>query len=433
MRENRKLDAFSLAALLVSAHYGLGFLLGTAEKSQTLGLAGSLYAVSISVGTIAALALAKFYWTEVEPIWTLLGNRYGNLIKILVGLLIWSSLIGIEAVQMISGAFILKVLGAPVLPSLVSLAVLFTIVSLLPVDKASGIFQGLLLLNFLALLYGLWVLQGLPDYLRSPLEFIPSLEQVSPPNLIGISLSTIPLVLIDMKCQQFIVQARDLRSVYQGSVLAAIVLLWLALLPSSVVMAAQHAGILPAGIDGKEIMPFILLWIGGGIDQPLGIVLMLSLLVPALGVGSSVLRVQNKTVLDFGILPVSNRNRLLVAVANALFALAVALKSGGSLIGLIVSFYAVYLAAVFVPFFAYLLAQSGGYRFSEASVRLSLIMSSLSASGALILKFINPKIAVFGRVELIIMAMGVGFGVLGLLVGLAIEKYFPVSEVGEEV
>lgn len=433
MRENRKLDAFSLAALLVSAHYGLGFLLGTAEKSQTLGLAGSLYAVSISVGTIAVLALAKFYWTEVEPIWTLLGNRYGNLVKILVGLLIWSSLIGIEAVQMISGAFILKVLGAPVLPSLVSLAILFTIVSLLPVDKASGIFQGLLLLNFLALLYGLWVLQGLPDYLRSPLEFIPSLEQVSPSNLMGISLSTIPLVLIDMKCQQFIVQARDLRSVYQGSVLAAILLLWLALLPSSVVMAAQHAGILPAGIDGKEIMPFILLWIGGGIDQPLGIVLMLSLLVPALGVGSSVLRVQNKTILDFGILPISKRNRLLVAVANALFALAVALKSGGSLIGLIVSFYAVYLAAVFVPFFAYLLAQSGGYRFSEASVRLSLIMSSLSASCALILKFINPKIAVFGRVELIIMAMGVGFGVLGLLVGLAIEKYFPVSEVGEEV
>jgi SSS family solute:Na+ symporter len=107
--ENRKLDAFSLAALLVSAHYGLGFLFGTAEKALTLGIAGSLYAVSISVGMIATLGLAKFYWTEVEPIWTLLGNRYGNLAKILVGGLIWSSLIGIEAVQIISGAFILKV------------------------------------------------------------------------------------------------------------------------------------------------------------------------------------------------------------------------------------------------------------------------------------------------------------------------------------
>ena len=31
MLENRKLDTFSLAALLVSAHYGLGFLLGTKD------------------------------------------------------------------------------------------------------------------------------------------------------------------------------------------------------------------------------------------------------------------------------------------------------------------------------------------------------------------------------------------------------------------
>jgi SSS family solute:Na+ symporter len=124
---------------------------------------------------------------------------------------------------------------------------------------------------------------------------------------------------------------------------------------------------------------------------------------------------------------------LLVAVANALLALAVALKGGGSLIGLIVSFYAVYLAAVFVPFVAYLLAQTGRYTFSEVSVRLSLIMGSLSASCVLILKFINPKIVVFGSAELRIMVMGIGFGVLGLLVGQVIEKYFPASEVGEEI
>ncbi|HEY9302497.1 MAG TPA: hypothetical protein VIQ31_40260, partial [Phormidium sp.] len=110
MVENRRLDAFSLAALLVSAHYGLGFILGTAEKSLTLGAAGSLYAVSLGLGTLALLALAKFYWTNIEQVWTLLGNRYGSSVKIGVGLMSWASLIGIEAVQMISGAFILKVL-----------------------------------------------------------------------------------------------------------------------------------------------------------------------------------------------------------------------------------------------------------------------------------------------------------------------------------
>ncbi|AFZ16240.1 hypothetical protein [Allocoleopsis franciscana] len=431
--ENRKLDAFSLAALLVSAHYGLGFLFGTAEKALTLGIAGSLYAVSISVGTIAAMGLAKFYWTEVDQIWTLLGNRYGNLVKILIGLLIWSSLIGIEAVQMISGAFILKVLGLPVLPSMVGLAILFTFISLLPVEEASWIFQTLLALNFLALLYALWVLHGFSDYLRSPLEFIPSLQRVSPPDFLGISVSTILLVLIDMKCQQFIVQTKDVRNVYFGSVLAAIVIFLIALLPSVVVIAAQQAEILPIGIDGKETIPFILSWIGGGTDKPLGIILILSLLVPALGVGSSVLRVQNKTILDFGILPVFNKNQWLVAVINAFLALVIALKGSGSLIGLIVSFYAVYLAAVFVPFIAYIVAQTGHYIFSNMGVRLSLSMGSISALSMLIVTLFNPTFVIFSRVELSIMAMGVGFGLLGLFVGQIIDKYFLLSQVREEV
>ena len=81
---NRRLDTLSLTAMLVSAHYGLGFLLGTGEKTFTLGFAGSLYAFCLGLGTLALLALAKFYWEEVEQIWTLLGDRYGRL---LLGLL----------------------------------------------------------------------------------------------------------------------------------------------------------------------------------------------------------------------------------------------------------------------------------------------------------------------------------------------------------
>ncbi len=432
MSENRRLDPFSLAALLVSAHYGLGFLLGTAEKSLTLGAAGSLYAVSLGLGTILLLGLAKFYWTRVDQIWTLLGNRYGARVKILVGLMSWSSLIGIEAVQMISGAFILKVLGAPTLLSMAVLAILFTFVSLLPVEKAGFLFRGLLILNFVALLYGLWVLHGFPDYLRSPFEFIPSLKQVSPPNLVGISLSTILLVLIDMKYQQFFVQAKDVQSLYQGCILAAILLLLLAFLPSSVVIAAQNAGILPADIGGKETLPFILSWIGGGTDKPLGIVLIMSLLVPVLGVGSSILRVQTKTILDFNFLPVSKFNRPLVAVANVLLALAVALK-GGEIVSLIVCFYAAYVAAVFVPFVAYLLDATKRYTFSETSVRLSSLVGSISAICVLILTLINPALAIFGTVELNIMVIGIGFGLLGLLLGQAIDKYLPTPKVGEEI
>ena len=430
--ENRKLGTFSLAALLVSAHYGLGFLLGTGEKALTLGVAGSLYAVSLGLGTIALLLLAKFYWNEVEQIWTLLGNRYGNQVKILLGLMSWSSLIGIESVQIIAGAFILKVLGIPVLPSMVFLTILFAIVSLLPVEKASRIFQGLLLFNIMALLYGLWVLQGLPDYLRSPLEFIPSLQQVNTPNIIGISVSTILLVMIDMKYQQFVVQAKDVRSLYQGCVLAAILLLLLAFLPSSVVVVAKNAGILPAGIDGKETIPYILSWIGGGSNQPIGMILIAALIVPALGVGSSVLRMQNKTVFDLGIVPTSTKNRLLVGVMNASLGLAVALK-GGSIINLIVLFYSAYVSAALIPFVAYILLEVGVYTFSGFSVRSSLMVGSIAALGMLILILIMPDFVFLGSAELTLMIIGIGFGSVGLLAGQIIEKSLPESKVGEEV
>ncbi|MBD2771362.1 hypothetical protein [Iningainema tapete] len=422
MAQNRRLDTFSLAAVLVSAHYGLGFLLGTAEQSLTFGAAGSLYAVCLSLGTIALLGLAKFYWTQEEQIWTLLGSSYGSGVKILIGLMSWASLIGIEAVQIISGAFILKVLGVPTLPSMVGLAILFTIVSLLPVEKASWIFRSLLVVNFLALVYGLWVLHGLTEYVRSPFEFTTSLEQISLPTRVGISLSTILLVIVDMRYQQLIVQAKDVKSLYQGCILAAILLLLLALLPSAVVVAALKAGILPDGIDGKEILPFILSWIGSGTDKPLGIALIASLLVPALGVGSTILRVQSKTVLDFNILPASNFNRLLIVVVNALLSLAVAFK-GGEIINLIVFFYAAYVGSVFVPFVAYLIAQTGRYTFSKMGVRLSLIMSSISAMSVLILTFINPNFTVFGSTELNIMGMGILFGILSLFLGSMIEKY----------
>lgn len=432
MSEHRRLDAFSLAALLVSAHYGLGFLLGTAEKSVTLGIAGSLYAVCLGLGTIALLfGLAKFYWTKVDQIWTLLGNCYGNSVKILVGLMSWSSLIGMEAVQLISGAFILKTLGIPVLTSMIVLAVLFTTISLLPVEKAGFLFRGLLIVNFLALLYSLWVLHGVPSYLRSPFEFIPSLTQISPSKLLGISLSTILLVLIDMKYQQFVVQAKDMRSLYQGCLMAAILLLLLAFLPSSVLIAAQNAGILPNGIDAKETLPFILSWIGGGADQPLGMILILSLLVPALGVGSSILRVQSKTILDFNLLPTSKFTRPIISVLNALLALAVALR-GGEIINLIVSFYSAYVAAVFVPFIVYLLAQLKVYNFSVSSVYLSLVMGSISASSLLILTLIKPNALDFDTLELSIMGIGIGFGSLGLFIGQAINKYWSVSKIREK-
>lgn len=61
MGEQRSLGAISLATMLVSAHYGLGFVLGTGEATMKGGAVGSLYAVAVGLGTLALMALANFY------------------------------------------------------------------------------------------------------------------------------------------------------------------------------------------------------------------------------------------------------------------------------------------------------------------------------------------------------------------------------------
>jgi SSS family solute:Na+ symporter len=429
--EHRRLGSFALAALLVSAHYGLGFILGTAEKALTWGWAGSLYPISLGIGTIVLLFLAKFYWQEIEPIWTLLGKRYGQLVEILVGFTCWLSLIGIFAVQIIAGAFLLKVVGFSVFPSMVGLTASVLLISWMPVNKASWLFRTLLGLNLLALLFALQKLDGVGDYLHAPFVLVSSLQEIGLPSFSGIFLSSVLLVLIDMKYQQFVVQAKTVRTLYIGCSLAAVWLLLLSLLPSGVVISAQNLGVLPNGLDGKETIPWILSWLGGGIDTVGGQLLILSLLVPALGVGSNVLRVQTKTVLDFQVISDSNASKLFISVANAGLGLIVALQ-GNSIVDLIVCFYAVYVATVWIPFLSYLLAKSGKYAFAVASVRLALVMGAIASVVTLIATQIDPHTAWYDNPQLTIMIFGLGFGILGLLLGEAIEKYIPGVQLEKE-
>ncbi|MEB3229908.1 MAG: hypothetical protein VKJ64_02780 [Leptolyngbyaceae bacterium] len=431
MLQDRKLGPVSLAALLLSTHYGMGFLLGTAEQAFTQGLAGSLYAVSLGLGTFGLMLIARFYWTRVDQIWTLLGDRYGQQTRVTIGVMSWVSMIGIGAAQIISGTFILKVLGLPVLPSMVGLTLLIMLLSLLPMEKASWIYRSLLAVNFLALVYALSALHGLGDYGRSPLEFLPALEHMKPAQTLGIFLSTVLLIQVDMNCQQFLVQAKNLRSLYWGCILAALMLLALAMVPSVLVNTAQSAGILPPGLDGKETIPYILTWLGGGVGRPVGMALVAALLVPALGTGSSVLRIQTKTTLDFWpLLPNEQANRWLWAGLNGLICLAIALKAS-SIITLIVCFYAVYVAAVCVPFVAFLLDQVG-YTFSASSLRLGLFMGSATALAILVLSLVTPQWLAFGSPELNIMIFGLGAGFLGLLGSQLVEMVFSTPTQAKE-
>ena len=425
-QQQRDLGVFSLAALLISAHYGLGFLLGTGEKAFTFGTAGCLYAVSVALGTLALIFIGKFYWQQADPIWTLLGNRYGQQAKILIGTMSWSALIGVGAVQTIAGAFILKVLGIPVVPAMVGLTLAAAVLSVLPLQKAGIVFRGLLLFNVIVLLYSLWTLGGLGAYVRAPIEFVPqTIDRIDPTAIATIGSLTIFQGLLDMKYQQFIVRAKNPRSLYLGILLAGGAFFLLAFVPSAAIAAAQAADILPASINGKEAIPYILTWLGGGSDKPLGIFLVLALVVPALGVGSSVLRMQAKAVRDFNLFTETPRSRLAITVVNASLGLLVALK-GGSIVNLLVCFYAAYISATGVPLVAYILAHTGRYEFPAASVRAAMWLGGGAALIALAVSLAKPEYALFGRPELHVMILGTLFGVIGLLGGQFIDRSGPL-------
>ena len=221
-----------------------------------------------------------------------------------------------------------------------------------------------------------------------------------------------------MKCQQFIVQAKTIRTAYWGCVLAAIALLGLAFLPTTVVLAAQQQGLIPDALSGKEVLPYILLWVGGGARRWQGMLLILSLAVPALGIGSNILRIQTKTILDLNqnlkTFPDSPYTWIGITILNALCVLAIALRDG-EIINLILNFYTAYLSSIGVPFIAYLLARANHDVFSPRSVRLALFAGAIASISTLGVTLVNPQSIQFGSSELTILLIGIGASSLTLL------------------
>jgi solute:Na+ symporter, SSS family len=419
---SQKLDTVSLAVLLVCANYGLGFILGTAENTLTQGIAGSLYAVSTGFGLLILSGLAKFYWCEEQPIWTLLDRQYGGNLKIVISLMSWSWMVGVVAAQILGGAFIFKCLGMPLQLGMLLVACLFMILSLTSVNKVSKIFKTLLAINSVVIVYSLFKLDGVSNYIQAPFSFVSDLSQLPIGQIAGTVLTTLLLIPIGMQFQVFIVQARAVNVAIQGCILGGIALLFLAFVPSAVALSAIESGVLPAEITGKEIIPFIFSWLAGGIHEPFGILLMLSLLGSALGSGSGLLRAMNQTIGQFDRLSSSKIPIIFIAAINTVIALVISLI-GGSIISLMVSFYALYVSAVLVPFLAYLLEVKKQIQFTSTSIQLSTIGGGFAAIAVLILTFAAPNLILWESQQLSIIVVGVSASILGLLVGQGLEKF----------
>ncbi|MEM8638255.1 MAG: hypothetical protein AAGG51_05560 [Cyanobacteria bacterium P01_G01_bin.54] len=422
--EQRSLGLLAVTTLLVSAHYGSGFILGTAEQVATVGAIGSLYAVAVGLGSIALALLARLYWQRIDPIWSLLGDRYGPFVKLGIGLMSWTSLIGIGAVQIIAVAAITQLVELPRTPTMGAIALALSLIALLPVERASWLFRGLLLLNVGVLCGALVRLHGFGQYPPTIVDFMPVAVTASPRDLIGILGSTVFLVLVDMKCQQFVVRARSLTISVWGCILSGLVLVLLAFLPTTLVFAAQKAQIAPADLPAASLIPYVLNWLGQGLGQPWGALFVLSLALPALGLGSNVIRIQTKALLDLTQREATPPNQWGFTLLNTLLALGIALH-GGEIVGLIVCFYAAYLAAVWLPFTAYLLDVGQVVPFSRSTVQWALGTGAIASLSGLGLGIFAPSLVWFNSPELTILALGLGSGAIVLVAGQLVDALLP--------
>ena len=105
---NRALGSLQVAALLVSASYGIGFLFGSGELALSHGMAGSIYGVATGFGMLVLAVFARQLWATGLPVWDLFGRAYGRQLQGVVALLslIWMS--GVLAAQIQGGVAVLE-------------------------------------------------------------------------------------------------------------------------------------------------------------------------------------------------------------------------------------------------------------------------------------------------------------------------------------
>jgi SSS family solute:Na+ symporter len=162
--------------------------------------------------------------------------------------------------------------------------------------------------------------------------------------------------------------------------LAGLALIPVAFLPTSVVLGALKANIISDGINGKDAIPLVLSTLGNKMSPGGGIILVIGLVLVAVNSGSGLNRALIRSFQEAPFIPKSYRqSAALASWANSLFAFGLAL-TGLTIVHLMVSFYAIYVAGVFVPFMAYLLERGRGVHFSANAVRWAAWTGSGSAA-----------------------------------------------------
>ena len=384
----QSISTWGVVVGLVSLHYGMGFILGTGEQAYLYGVSGAVYAVAAGLGLLGLSLLAGFYWRTKEPIWDLLGDRYGEVIRHFTNLLSWVWMIGVMAGQVLGAGYALSILGVPANAAIVILGLAIAVLGPIPLKRITWLFATFLVISTLALIVSLWQLGGISLYWQSISAFPSTIQMDSLPRIVGTIAPTLFLTLIGMDFHQVLVTGRRGLNATLGALIAGSILLLVSFLPASVVLGGMQNGIIsPGTINGKDAIPTILATLGSDIFSGGGLFLVAGLIVVAIGSGSGLNRALIRSFQAAPFMPKMLNNPIIAAWINAGIALGIAL-TGFTIIGLVVSFYAIYVAGVFVPFIAYLLERRYGVRFASRSI----IQAAWVGGGTAALIFITSLI-----------------------------------------
>lgn len=293
---NRALGSLQVAALLVSASYGIGFLFGSGELALSHGMAGSIYGVATGFGMLVLAVFARQLWATGLPVWDLFGRAYGRQLQGVVALLslIWMS--GVLAAQIQGGVAVLELLGLEQTHSHLVILLLIYGASRLDLRFASALFAMCLLASAAVLVYALVVANGLGVYLQAIPAFAEDLSTFSASRVVAISLAVGLLVCTGADYQQFVLAARSPWAAVGGCVLAGLLLFVIAFLPSAVVVAMQGGGMLGDLADAKQVVPWVLGQVAGSVGQGADKLMLIALSVAALGAGAAILRAMTEAL-----------------------------------------------------------------------------------------------------------------------------------------
>ncbi|CAJ0783753.1 SLC5/6 family protein [Ralstonia chuxiongensis] len=346
---DRALSSMQVAALLISASYGIGFLFGSGEIALTHGMAGSIYGLATAVGMLLLTFFAARLWRGGRAVWDLFGQEYGPTMKHGVALLsiIWMA--GVLAAQIHGGVAIMRLLG---LGEWLAFAVVLGgvyIASRFNLGLASKVFALFLLGSGLVLLYVLLSGSGGQFYARGPILFAQDLSTFSIASLVSIIVAVVALVVTGADYHQFLFAARRPLDATLGCLLAAVALVALSFVPASVVLGLQQKGGLVGLEYGKQVIPFALTHAAADLGvAAMGKVFLMGLLGAALGSGAAILRAMTSALktathgraLGEGLWP-----SLLVLAIGAALAI-----RGQSIVDTMVSVNVIYIASIAITF-----------------------------------------------------------------------------------